>query len=545
MAYVAPNSTIELMSGVNLTPDYKDTIYFASESAQSVYFAGKIVKRFNNQMYTRISDGVCRVECNASEIRYCDYIRFRNDRVIETNKYYYGFITKIEYINENVTEITFEIDELQTWLYNQYCSLGKCFIERQHCATSDDNAGDNLVPEPLPVQENIVSRRISFQDMSGIRYIFAIGCVKAANSEVQASPFYTQSLYTGMASAVAYVVVTSSNFMALLNACELDNGFIKGLFGVDDLWNILSVYAVPSDFFTTGGTAITIKGIQCNLLGTAAIKNTIQGDRPTVHGNVVTGTYTPRNKKLLTYPYAFLRVETPVTSQDYKSESFFGSGTPYFNVISTVNPIPTLSIFPHNYGGIYDDARVGMTIDNFPLLNAYQSGVLGTVGQTVINTLKTALMAIAAGFAGGVAEGEAGSFDVSYAKKEIKNPISPSPKEVKSQGGNTSLAAIMSAGMLPNSDVNFNISVYQMGLRKEIAELYDDYLSMYGYAQNKVDTPNLHVRSKWTYVKTSGAIVNGGIPSTAKRKISAILDSGITFWDSSVTVGDYGNMDNP
>ena len=556
MSYVAPNSTIELMSGVNLTPDYKDTIYFPNESAQSVYFANKIVKRFHNQMYTRISDGVCRIECNASEIRYCDYIRFRNDRVIETNKYYYGFITKVEYVNENVSEIHFEIDELQTWLFNQYCSVPKCYIERQHSTT--DAVGANLVPEPLAVNETIPLAANTYSGGGNV-CILVIGTFTLPANSAYATDFYSRVMFSGYPSTVKYIAVDETKLTNVLRGLTFENGLIKGLFDVNDLWTILGCYIMPSGLVNIDYNAgVNIKGIDCPMLGIGAFRsgtitpNTVdaQNQNVSIPGNQG-GDYSPRNNKLKTYPYMYFRIDTPLSHQDFKYENFGGSTpTAGYRIESTVNPVPTLTILPVNYETPAEEHNYALNIDNFPSPIVYESGVYGSLGQFIGGAIRNLSKAIVgAGLAGmGLGAVESLGYDnplgnelIYRGKKEFfgaqkSEGLQISPKSVQGSGGCASLDAYMATN-------NFRIVCHRMGLREQTARLFDQFFSVYGYAQNRVATPNFHARTKWTYIKTRGAKINGQIPSTAKTTISRILDNGITFWDSSVTVGDYTDTD--
>lgn len=561
MAYVAPNSTIELMSGVNLTPDYKDTIYFANESEQSVYFAGKVVKRFNNQMYTRISDGVCRVECNASEIRYCDYIRFRNDRVIETNKYYYGFITKVEYINENVTEITFEIDELQTWLFNQYCTVPQCFIERQHSAR--DEIGANLVPEPLSIGETIPLAANTKSGGTNV-CILVIGTVSLPANSSYATDFYSRVVFSGYPTTVKYISVDETDLVTVLQSLEFSNGLIRGLFDVNDFWAILGCYIVPSYFvWIDPDHGVTIGGKTCHLLALNAfrtdpiIPNNVDAQNHNVSqaGNQG-GNYSPRNNKLKTYPYMYFRIDTPLNHQDFKYENFGKLNvsdalpTARYKIESTVNPVPTLTVLPVNYETPTEEHNYALTVDNFPAPIVYQSGVYGSLGQFIGGAIRNLTKAIiGAGITSiGISGVESAGYDnpignelIYRGKREFWDAEKPegiqiSPKQIQSSGGCSSLDAYMATNL-------FRIVCYRMGLREQTARLFDQFFSVYGYAQNRVGTPNFHARTKWTYIKTRGAKINGEIPSTAKTIISRILDSGITFWDKSVTVGDYTDTD--
>ena len=86
-------------------------------------------------------------------------------------------------------------------------------------------------------------------------------------------------------------------------------------------------------------------------------------------------------------------------------------------------------------------------------------------------------------------------------------------------------------------------------LSKAEAEQIDNYFTMFGYAQNKIINIGTYLttvmgsggRPKFAYLKTKGFSMKGSFPSEYKMKINEILDSGITFWKSTATVGDYSS----
>ena len=61
--------------------------------------------------------------------------------------------------------------------------------------------------------------------------------------------------------------------------------------------------------------------------------------------------YTPRNQKLRTYPFIYVGFNpTNGSSKIYRYEDFT-NGTPTFNMISELNPNPTVCVIPQNYRG--------------------------------------------------------------------------------------------------------------------------------------------------------------------------------------------------
>ena len=61
----------------------------------------------------------------------------------------------------------------------------------------------------------------------------------------------------------------------------------------------------------------------------------------------------------------------------------------------------------------------------------------------------------------------------------------------------------------------------------------DKFFNMFGYAINKVGVPNIHARSRYTYIKTNSSNVTGSIPSDDKDIINEIFNKGIRFWVAS------------
>ena len=139
-----PQSIINICSGVRLDNRYDHTIHFGSVSAQRNYFAGKVVKTFPAYSYLRKSWPI-QVEATMEQAKTWSYLFFQNG----TGKYYYYFITQVEYKNDNMVELTLELDVMQTYMFD-YTRL-PCFVERQH--VSSDGIGEHTVDEGLDVGE--------------------------------------------------------------------------------------------------------------------------------------------------------------------------------------------------------------------------------------------------------------------------------------------------------------------------------------------------------------------------------------------------------
>ena len=149
--YIAPNSTIRLLSGVPIDKNQSDTLWFASVGAQTSYFMSKTVRTVTDATYQRLQRGYSRVEVPADQIYGCNYMMFQNTSF--GNKWFYAFINNVEYINNEVSEIRFTIDPVQTWFFDY--TLNQCFVER--CTPDEDEIGDNILPEPVGLGEYVVN----------------------------------------------------------------------------------------------------------------------------------------------------------------------------------------------------------------------------------------------------------------------------------------------------------------------------------------------------------------------------------------------------
>ena len=136
--YVLPNTNIKLLKECPLDNTYTNTLWFADKEKQTNYFLGLVKKHFYRCSYQRQSKSI-RLEVRYDDIYECNYLMYQNTG--HGNKWFYAFITKIEYVNETTSEVFFEIDVMQTWMFDY--TLKESFVEREHSET--DNIGDNIV----------------------------------------------------------------------------------------------------------------------------------------------------------------------------------------------------------------------------------------------------------------------------------------------------------------------------------------------------------------------------------------------------------------
>ena len=133
MAAIAPNSDVYICKGVPLDIEYEHTIYMSNPTSQFSRIHAYTWWSLSNQSYQRISRDYIRVGVCADELRNCNYMIFRNTAY--GNKWFYAFITEVNYINDHTAEIRYDIDVMQSYYFDY--DLGICFVEREHSLYSE------------------------------------------------------------------------------------------------------------------------------------------------------------------------------------------------------------------------------------------------------------------------------------------------------------------------------------------------------------------------------------------------------------------------
>lgn len=515
--YIEPNTTIKILKDVPLDPTYDHTIYFSTEDAQYSWFTDRMKYTLPRNTYQRVQRGYMRVNIQAENLYDCNYLMFQNSAF--GTKWFYAFIKSVEYINNGVSQIEFEIDVMQTWHF-QY-ELEQCFVEREH--TSTDEIGDNIVPENLELGEDVISNGLTTFDFNTMNVCILVSRRKNENPALSGKTI--NNVYTPLAVAAG---LPNTDPLTLGQYIYGDGGLIDE--GQED--RIVTIYQYPRQL----GDASTTEP-WTGEYGVPVNKTSLDG-------------YVPRNNKLFTYPYNFILCSNNAgQTAVYRYEYFdnLRDAVP-FRCTGVFMSIPCVIEYPRNYRGIENDYDSGLTLSNFPqcpwvgdafkawwaqnkasvstsIISSVMSGVLATAGSAVIGPAWGAATA-----ANSIATVKSDVKSVLAKVKDLKN----TPPQVHGQAQTESL----NAGMR-----RIEFSFYNMSIKAEFAKIVDDYFTRYGYAVRQNKVPNRNVRPHWTYTKTIACTIRGSIPADDARKICDIYDNGITFWMRGGEVGDY-SLDN-
>lgn len=525
--YIAPSSVIYILTDVPLDKTYDHTLWWpkveGGASLQEAYFRTKIKYTFSDQTYQRAGKGTLRISTVADNLYDCNYLMFRNTTF--GTKWFYAFIKKVSYINNNVSEIEYEIDSMQTWYFE--VNLRECLVEREHTAT--DNIGDNLVPEDLELGEYISEQPYITDSYTNYVYI-----VVAATWEYDPTAgTYTDfggGTYSGMFSGLCYNLFPNTAqgrqdaADCILNAGSKSDG-------------IVAVFFAPVMFYQESSPSIT--GFQ----------------RPK-HLTDFEG-YTPHNNKLYTYPYNFMYVTNfQGNSAIYRYEFFKDALGAFSNVCSfklkgDFSPSSSVMLYPQYYKGVDDNYDEMIQLKGYPQVAYATDAYKAWLAQNSASLTTSLAAGIATPAMAGVGTLVAGgALAVAAPELVVAGALVGAivgAGRVLSQVYQHSIMPDQAHGnqggtmMIANGLLAFGL--YPKHITGEFARIIDGFFDMYGYACHKVKVPNTCVRNHWTYTKTIGCKIVGNIPCDEEEKICKIYDKGITFWVNPNEVGDY-SLDN-
>ena len=501
---IQPNSIIKLCSGVPIDSSYKDTIYFESRSAQKTYFESKVSKTMDKASFQRINgqQGVVRMSANAESIYNCNYMMFQNTNY--ASKWFYAFITNIEYVNDKVSNVYFTIDVMQTWFLFD-CTLKECFVEREH--SSIDYTGSNIVSENIdtgPIVCNAISKSGHFDSYSAvIATTFAEEGTKTGG--------YQGGLFTGV-DYIAGRVDNDGQVQRLLTYLDTATQANK-----QD--SIVNIFLMPSDFYTT----TALPSVQVN----------------SVAKNTTIGGYTPKNKKLLTYPFNYLAVDCCDNSAIYRYEWFI-KNTCDFALYGSVVGNPQIALVPMGYNGTNADEgnySEKLVMSDFPqvawTVDAYKAWLAQSASKLTMSALLNT-GTVAAGMSSFNPE-----LSLSGATGLVENGIDAMlaySKPPQTRGNNSGSIDVATR----NKDFYFK----QMQVTPQYAHIIDEYFDKYGYATKRVKVPNIKSRPHWNYAKTQNCCITGnGCNNNDITEIKNIFNNGITFWKNASEIGNY-SLDN-
>lgn len=137
------NTTVRFIQGVPFDNNYAHTRWFTTRTEQFNYFNSfpKIERSQNNFQKSTGRMAIDVSEHVETMMKY-DYLMYKNNNY--GNKWFYAFILNVEYLDARTTRVYFEIDPIQTYMFD--VDIKPSYVVREH-----ESATDNIYPEGLQV----------------------------------------------------------------------------------------------------------------------------------------------------------------------------------------------------------------------------------------------------------------------------------------------------------------------------------------------------------------------------------------------------------
>lgn len=571
MAYVPPSGVITLYNPTmpHLSPDYNDTIEFANSTYQQVFFESHIYRQLSAQTYTHRGRGVVRINLPIGAVQGVFYLSYKNPQ--HENRTFYCFVVNVAYVNENTTDMFFNLDVIQTYIFD--ITPKTSYIAREHVTISEDNlletSGIETIPEGLEYGQYRIYDRFSigYDDNGTTKPVFDTWkicvCATFDKNFNNAVGGMINEVYCGLCFNVFDTPADVNSF--LLSAAN--NNKADG---------IVSIFMVPAAFVDYSSSEVSI---------------TLTNERK--YGGLLP--YTPRNKKLLCAPYITLyATDNNGSGANFRFEDFFNPRSITFKIFACCAGSNEFSLVPQNYKGITNNYNEQLILNITPqcayATDSYrawlaqnsskmsiQQGYLAyqksqPLGTTSIAGFGAGMAKDANAWANGilndlrgqgwlgkgianVMQGQTGwdfydnavqnaanktmgmwdtimKNDPGYQRKQMdlsqqiamlnaeQSVASTMPPQAK--GGASGMTGIVSGA--------YSISLYRCCIDLRYARRLDDYFDRFGYQVNIFDVPNWRKRRHWDYIKCVDFCASGALYADDFNAIKAIFENGIRFW---------------
>jgi hypothetical protein len=574
MATVPLSGTdIRFLSGVPFTNDYKHTRWFDTITQQIAYFDSKpIVHSMSEATFQRI-EGKHFISVNRSidSLWNTNYLLFRNSQY--NNKWFYAFVTKLEYKNTGTTYVHFQIDVFQTWKFQM--NFKPSFIAREHCKLWNDDGTPviNTVEEGLHYGSDYVSKQVRQVIPFDNVFFLVIGCKKrmdvngnkiepVLNGGIQPLTYYVHPFK--MDGSIPSISVDGSS-QTLSSVKDV----LKALYtSTDAVNNVVSLYITEHagtnslSFSMSEFEPVNVQDDTGTNFVTLYVKNL-----PTYKllvknlGNKYDGFTQPKESKLLMYPYTLtILTDLKGNQQEIKNE-YIQDTELELTIKGSIGVSNKVSYNVKNY--LLDDATISngeinlqhAIINNNPndvpiitdLLSAYIQGNRNSLENQKNSIMFNGYMNIMGGFNAGassamqrnvfgvigsgldIVQGTGNSILQMQGLQAKQKDIANIPPSIAKMGGNTAF------------DYGNNIKGLYV-IKKEITAEYrkklSDFFNMFGYKVHEVKTPNFHTRQYWNYVQTENCQIAGNFNNSDLNEMKQIFDNGITLWHTD-DIGNY------
>ena len=510
-------STIILSKNIKIDKDYINVLsYNVEQMLNLLKSSNNLVKMINNCSFLR-DRNYFTIEIDYNLALKVNYLAFTNPDY--SNKWFFAFVDKVEYVSNKAVNIYYTLDHWTTWFDDW--TPAKAYVIREH-ASSYNSIKDNTIPEDLYYGPYKAIDQATISEYTNTRIIAGLTIdPNSTSSDVN----NVSGIYQGLPSGCAYYVYSKDvdGIITLRDHLEHINA-ISGPGG------IIGVSLAPQ--YLTGNGAS----------GSKIPNSTSQPSVNKVSINSITNLdgYTPVNKKLLTYPYCFVRItNSSGGSIILKQEDWDDLANREVNVRGCLSMSSDIVLYPVNYAGLTEDLTSMLSLGKYPQLS-YQTDTYNNWFRQ--NALNQATSYLTGGLqiAGGIlnmAQSKSlnnmtsGAYQTLSGAEQIANA---NYNKYLAETVPPSFSSAVNVNDVLTASNKLNFYIEYMTIKSEYAKMLDDYLSRYGYKTLRYKIPNISTRSTFNYLQISNdsVIGTGDVPAESMSIINNIARRGVTIYQN-------------
>ena len=583
MAIPISGTDIRLLSGIPFQKDYKHTRWFDNKSQQTTWFSSRNTVysdssqsyKFTDQKDTK-PNGTVAVRRELDDLLTVNYMMFRNK-----SKWFYAFVTGVEYVNQQTTWVHFELDVLQTWMFDM--NFKPSLVTREHCPLwkSDGSPVINTLDEGLNYGAFYDTVYVENYKPHGNIYFLVIVCKERMDVNATGDNEGVQPNLNGMPQPLTYYVhpfkrdgsqVTITMMGETFDAPSVNN-VLRGLYKIEGAQNnIVSLYVTEhlGDSLSVSGSNVTfgesyspeqVQDKDTSIQLTRVVQLPTYKTIEHLVGYKYNGFREVEESKLLMYPYSLtilddfkgnrIEIRNEYIAGDnliLLAKGSMGTSQKSSYAVKGYNMNPSN---PLSNESSLEYALVNNKPSDVPiitdLLSAYLQGNRNSIAtQTdtihfngVMNAIQSGSNALASGLKGNVMGALNGVTDVIHGAGNSVlqlQAIESKQKDIDNVPGN--IAKQGSDTYYDTGNGYRGVYIIKKQIKPEYIQKLTHYFKMYGYKINEVKIPNFKTRQNWNYVQTLDAVITGNMNDLHTRMLKNIFNAGITLWHTD-DIGNY------
>lgn len=533
---IAPKTKVRLLKAP-FELNYNNELTFNNINSQTNYFLSLPFVEMDECSYQRKEERI-RFDKVFDDLVPYNYCMYQNEEY--SNKWFYAFINKVEYVDDETSYVYITTDVFQTWMFEY--NMKASYVEREH--VSDDTVGIHTIDEGLETGDYISNGIMEYkEDVSpnSLDNVICFACSDLPNAIKNDftpsginQPRVLNRIYGGL-----YIVGLPTVLMADL--------FIEGMNKENMLDAIVNVFMIPiwiKNLSSTITTQVTVNQIVIDILLFNNPQTSYEANIFSVNTPTSLNGYVPKNNKLLVYPYSLFTVSNLTgTEVEFKYEDFTNmndeNNKKFIEYGSISGGGYSGKLIPCNYKNISNNYDYGIEKGKLPTCSWTGDAYTNWLSANAINLGMSSFVGAFGGLVGGA---RVLGGDIKGAENLVDSFGTVLETQIKKAEAKRMPDTLN--GSVNSADINY--SSYHTGyilnkltLKEEYLKQIDSFFSMFGYKVNELKIPNLFSRRNWNFIKCLNVNLIGDIPQDDMQELKNIFNNGVTLWHNPNTFLDY------